>query len=139
MVLTRAALRKMDKEEMILLHKESHGKSSEIIAQLRNQFSELTKILSMMKQASYNISNKDLNKRITTLIRQCWKKSQYARRKCTYTEGIPYDTYEQKVCEFLNLATRASLNPNCLKACHPLPPEGKNIIFLTFQKGKMQV
>ena len=49
MVLTRAALGKLDKEEIISLHEEIHDKLFETISQLRNQVSELAKTLFRME------------------------------------------------------------------------------------------
>ena len=49
MVLTRAALGKLDKEEIISLDEEIHDKLFETISQLRNQVSELAKTLSRME------------------------------------------------------------------------------------------
>ena len=42
--------------------------------------------------------------------------------------GIPGDTNEQKISEFLNLVTRNLLNLDCLKACQLLLSAGKNKI-----------
>ena len=48
--------------------------------------------------------------------------------------GIPDDTNEQKISEFLNLVTRNLLNLDCLKACHHLLSAGKNKIIINFSK-----
>ena len=49
---------------------------------------------------------------------------------------MPDETYKQNAWEFLNLATRALLNPNCLEASHPLVSEGKNKIIVKLSKRK---
>lgn len=48
--------------------------------------------------------------------------------------GIPGDTNEQKISEFLNLVTRNLLNLDCLKTCHLLLSGGKNKIIIKFLK-----
>ena len=100
-------------------------KVSETITQLTNQVSELAKTLSRMEhqQASVNSSNNVFDKKKTNL-----ELSQYFRPECIEIVVILYETYKQNACEFINLATRALLNPNCLEACHPLVSEGKNKI-----------
>ena len=50
--------------------------------------------------------------------------------------GIPDNTDETKVCDFLSLATGTTIKPDDLEACHPLPSNDNNKIIVKFSKRK---
>ena len=79
MVLTRAALAKLNKEELILFFLENDDKLNSSIANLTNQLAEVNKTLARMEsqlEMSKTLNNA-LKKRIISLEKQCWRNEQY--------------------------------------------------------------
>ena len=90
MSLFDAALRKLTKDEVIVLTLEYQAKFdnalsniNKTLSKLRNDFKNIESKLS----ASKNINSK-LHKRVVALERQCWGNSQYSRRECAEMIGV---------------------------------------------------
>ena len=99
MVLTRAALEKLNKEEPMSLFVVNDDKLNSNIV---NQLAEVNKILERMESQLEILKTKNnLEKRITSLEKQCWRKEQYSRREYVEIVGIPDATNETKVCELI--------------------------------------
>ena len=79
MVLTRAALAKLNKEELILFILENDDKLNSNIANLTNQLAEVNKTLARMESQSEmsKTINSALKKRIISLEKQRWRNEQY--------------------------------------------------------------
>ena len=79
MVLTRAALAKLNKEELILFFLENDDKLNSNIANLTNQLAEVNKTLARMESQLEMLKtiNNALKKRIISLEKQCWRNEQY--------------------------------------------------------------
>ena len=95
-VLTRDALEKLNKEELLSLFVENDDKLTSSMANLTNQLAEVNKTLSRMEsrlEISKTINN-ILEKRITSLEKQCWRNKQYSRRECVEIVEIPDSTNE---------------------------------------------
>ena len=128
MVRTRAALEKLNKEELTSLFIENDDKLKSNIANLTNQLADVNKTLERMEfqlQISKTINN-TVEKCITSLEKQCWRNEQYSRRECVEIVEILDSTNEIKVCELIGKVTGININQNCLELCHPLPSEKKN-------------
>ena len=128
MVLTRAALEKLNKEELTSLFIENDDKLKSNMANLTNQLADVNKTLERMEfqlQISKTINN-TVEKCITSLEKQCWRNEQYSRRECVEIVEILDSTNEIKVCELIGKVTGININQNCLELCHPLPSEKKN-------------
>ena len=138
MVLTRAALEKLNKEELISLFAENDDKLNSNMANLTNQLAEVNKTLERMEsqlEISKTINN-TLEKHITTLEKQCSRNEQYSRRECIDIVGIPDSTNEIKACELIGKVTGINVNQDCLESCHPLPSDKKNKIIVKFSRRK---
>ena len=138
MVLTRAALEKLNKEELISLFAENDDKLNSNMANLTNQLAEVNKILERMEsqlEISKTINN-TLENHITTLEKQCSRNEQYSRRECIDIVGIPDSTNEIKACELIGKVTGINVNQDCLESCHPLPSDKKNKIIVKFSRRK---
>ena len=96
MVLTRAALEKMNKEDVIALFVEMQDKLSTNVNQLSTTVTEMNKILERMEsqQSIAKTVNNALTKRIVALEKQCFKNNQYTRRECVEIVGIPDNSDE---------------------------------------------
>ena len=138
MVLTRAALEKLNKEELISLFAENDDKLNSNMANLTNQLAEVNKTLERMEsqlEISKTINN-TLENHITTLEKQCSRNEQYSRRECIDIVGIPDSTNEIKACELIGKVTGINVNQDCLESCHPLPSDKKNKIIVKFSRRK---
>ena len=127
MVLTRAALEKLNKEELISLFAENDDKLNSNMANLTNQLAEVNKTLERMEsqlEISKTINN-TLENHITTLEKQCSRNEQYSRRECIDIVGIPDSTNEIKACELIGKVTGINVNQDCLESCHSLPSDQK--------------
>ena len=129
MVLTRAALEKLNKEELTSLFIENDDKLKSNMANLTNQLADVNKTLERMEfqlQISKTINN-TVEKCIISLEKQCWRNKQYSQRECVEIVGILDSTNETKVCELIEKVTGINVNQNCLELCHPLPSEKKKM------------
>ena len=84
MVLTRVALEKLNKKESVSLFAENDDKLNSNTANLTNQLAEVNKTLERI-ESQLEISkttNNTLEKRITNLGKQCWRKEQYSQCEC---------------------------------------------------------
>ena len=127
MVLTRAALEKLNKEELTSLFIENDDKLKSNMANLTNQLADVNKTLERIEsqlQISKTINN-TVEKCITNLEKQRWRNEQYSQRECVEIVGILDSTNEIKVCELIGKVTGINVNQNCLELCHPLPSEKK--------------
>ena len=73
------------------------------ISKLTNQLAEVDKTLKRMEsqlQISQAINN-GLEKRITGLGRQCWRKKQYSWCECVEIVEIPDSTNKRKECRLI--------------------------------------
>ena len=118
MVLTRAALDKLSKEELISLFIENDDKLNSNMANFTNQLAEVNKTLERMESRLQisKIINNALDKRID---------KQYFRRECVEIVGILEPTNEIKVCELIEKVTGVHVNQDCLESCHPLHSDYK--------------
>ena len=127
MVLTRAALEKLNKEKLTSLIIENDDKLKSNMANLTNQLADVNKTLERIEsqlQISKTINN-TVEKCIISLEKQCWRNEQYSQRECVEIVGILDSTNETKVCELIEKVTGINVNQNCLELCHPLPSEKK--------------
>ena len=127
MVLTRAALEKLKKEELISLFIENDDKLNSNIAILKKQLDEVNETSERM-ESQLGISktiNNTLEKHITSLEKKCWRNEQCSRRECIENGRIPDSTNETKVCELIGKVTGINLNQECLESCHLLPSDKK--------------
>ena len=103
MVLTRAALEKLNKKESISLFAENDDKLNSNIANLTNQLAEVNKTLERI-ELQLEISkttNNTLEKRITNLEKQCWRKEQYSQCECVEIVGILIQLTRQRYVNWL--------------------------------------
>ena len=70
-------------------------------------------------------TNNTLEKRITSLEKQCWGNEQFSRRECVEILRIPDSTSEIKVCEMIEKITGINVNQDYQESCHPLPSDKK--------------
>ena len=127
MVLTRAALEKLNKKESISLFVENDDKLNSNTANLTNQLAEVNKTLETI-ESQLKISkttNNTLEKRITSLEKQCWRKEQNSWRECSEIVGIPNSTNETKVRGLIGKVTGKNVDQDCLEWCHSLPSDKK--------------
>ena len=138
MVLTRDALEKLNKEELISFFVENDNKLSGNMANLTNKLAEFNKTLERM-ESQLEISktvNNTLGKRITSLEKQCWRNEQDSRREYVEIVGIPDSTNEIKGCELIGKVTGINVNQDCLESCHPLPSDQKKQIIVKFARRR---
>ena len=64
--------------------------------------------------------NNTLEKRITSLEKQCCRNEQFSRRECVEILRIPDSTSEIKVCEMIGKVTGINVNQDYQELCHPL-------------------
>ena len=122
MSLSKAALRKLTKDEVIALTLEYQAKFDNTLSninkelsELRNDFEKIESELSVSK----NVNSK-LHERVVALERQCWGDSQYSRRECLEITGVPdsisnYDLEETtlKIFDKLDVTTVPSNTEDC--------------------------
>ena len=137
MVLTRATLEKLGKEELISMFLEKYKKLNNIVTQLTNQLGQVVKTLKRMESQLVvsNSVNEAFQNRIISLERQCWKNEQYSRREYIEIVGIP-DTADTKACELIETATGISITPDSLEACHRLPSDQNDKLIIKFSRRK---
>ena len=138
MVLTRAALEKLNKEELISLFVENDDKLNSNMANHTNQLAEVNKTLERMEsqlEISKTINN-TLEKGTTSLEKQSWRNEQYSRCEFVEIVGIPDSTNEIKICELIGKVTGINVNQGSLQSCHPLPSDKKNKITVKFSRRK---
>ena len=79
MVLTRATLKNLGKNELISMFLENYEKLNVNITQLENQLAQVDKTFKRMESqlAVSKSVNEAFQNRIISLERQCWKNGQY--------------------------------------------------------------
>ena len=136
MVLTRAALEKLNKEELILLFAEKDNKPNISMANLTNQVAEVNQTLEKMEaqsQISKTINNA-LVKHTTSWQKQFWRNKQYFRHECEEIVKTLTSTNEANVSELTEKVTGINVNQYCLESSHSLPPDKKNKIIVKFSR-----
>ena len=91
MVLTRTALEKLNKEELISLFIENDDKLNSNITILKKQLAEVNETSERM-ESQLGISktiNNTLEKHITSLEKNFWRDEQCSRRECVENGRIP--------------------------------------------------
>ena len=137
MVLTRAALEKLNKEELISLFFENVNKLNINMANLINQLAEVNKTLQRMESQLEILKtiNNTLKKCITSLEKQCWRNEQNSRRDCVKIVASPDSTNETKVCELIEKIAGVDVNQDCLESCLCYP-QTKKTITVKFSREK---
>ena len=133
MALTRAALEKIDKEELVTL---LLGNKDELAGLNKGINSLLTKFDRLeVELRSSKLENQALTKRIINLENQVWKNAQYSRRQCVEIVGLLEDSTEVTVCKLFQ-KVGAKIDSKKLEACHPLPSDDKNKLIVKFASRK---
>ena len=91
MALSKAALRKLSKDEIVSLSLDYQNKMDSTLASIRNELSNLKKDFEKLGSdlsVAWHV-NSVLRERVTSLEHQCWSNSQYFRRECLELTGIP--------------------------------------------------
>ena len=137
MVLTRAAVEKMAKEDLIAMVLNYDNTIDRTLSDLNKEISKLNKNLERL-DSELSISktvNNELHKRVIELEKQCWKNEQYSRRECIEIDGLSETTTDAEVCTFFT-KIGVSVSPDNIEACHPLKSNDKNKIIVKFSKRK---
>ena len=108
---------------MVLLIRDS---SIENVGALKKYFEKFETHLAFSRSV-----NTKLRDRISSLEHQCWSNSQYSRRECLETTGIPDnikndDLEEKALMIFENL--ELTIDSSNVEDCHWLPSNGKRFI-----------
>ena len=123
MALSEATLKKLSKDEVINLILDYQSKFDFTLARISNELSDLKKDfgklgsdLSLARQV-----NSLLRERVTSLERQCWSNSQYSRRECLESTGIPEtsdnNTLERTVLKIFE-KLEVNVDPSNVEDCH---------------------
>ena len=117
MVLTRAALEKKNKQT----NKEEHNiisrsvknddKLKSNMANLINQLAEVNKTLESRESRIFKTINNALEKRITSLKKQCWKNEQYSLGE--WVKIVGFLTHLKK--QLIEKVTGLNVNQVCLE------------------------
>ena len=117
MVLTRAALEKKNKQT----NKEEHNiisrsvknddKLKSNMANLINQLAEVNKTLERRESRIFKTINNALEKRITSLKKQCWKNEQYSLGE--WVKIVGFLTHLKK--QLIEKVTGLNVNQVCLE------------------------
>ena len=143
MTLTKAAFKKMSKDDIIALALDYHDKFNSTLANVKKDIGELK--YKFEKPESELVVSKSLNsnlcKKITILERQCWANNQYSRRECLEISGVP-ENIENKDLENLTLQIfekiDASVDPENVEDCHWVKTQ-KVIIKLSRRKDANKI
>ena len=137
MVLTRAAVEKMPKEELVNMVLNYDKTMESTLADLNKEISKINKNFEKL-ESELSISktvNNALHKRVIQLEKQCWRNEQYSRRECIEVVGLPDSTTDNEVCSvFKKIGVDVSFDN--IEACHPLKSDNKNKIIVKFSKRK---
>ena len=121
MVLTRAALEKKTKQtnkeehNIISLSVKNDDKLKSNMANLINQLAEVNKTLERRESQLriFKTINNALEKRITSLKKQCWKNEQYSLGE--WVEIVGFLTHLKK--QLIEKVTGLNVNQVCLEPC----------------------
>ena len=137
MVLTRAAVEKIPKVELVNMVLNSDKTMESTLADLNKEISKINKNFEKL-ESELSISktvNNALHKRVIQLEKQCWRNEQYSRRECIEVVGLPDSTTDNEVCSvFKKIGVDVSVDN--IEACHPLKSDNKNKIIVKFSKRK---
>ena len=137
MVLTRAAVAKMPKEELVNMVLNYDKTMESTLADLNKEISKINKIFEKL-ESELSISktvNNALHKRVIQLKKQCWRNEQYSRRECIEVVGLPDSTTDNEACSvFKKIGVDVSVDN--IAACHLLMSNNKNKIIIKFSKRK---
>ena len=138
MVLTRAAVEKMPKEELVNTVLNYDKTMESTLADLNKEISKINKNFEKL-ESELSISktvNNALNKRVIQLEKQCWRNEQYSRRECIEVVGLSDSTADNEVCSvFKKIGVDVSVDN--IEACHPLKSDNKNKSIVNFSKGRI--
>ena len=137
MSLTEAALKKMSKDEIIVLTLEYQAKfnsTAASIADLKSDFKRLESELSVSRAI-----NSKLFDRVIRLEHQCWASNQYSKRGCLEITGLPENT-ENGNLEDLTLKVLHEIDENIdsqnVEDCHWIKTQGSKKVIIKFLKHK---
>ena len=100
MVLTRAAVEKIPKEELINMVLNYDKTIESTLADFNKEISKINKSFEKL-ESELSISktvNNALHKRVIQLEKHCWRNEQYSRRECIEVVGLSDSTTDNKVC-----------------------------------------
>ena len=100
MTLSKSALKKLHKDEIISLALDCQSKFDSTLAGIRNELSDLKKDFEQLRSdlSITKLGNTKIKEKVISLERQTWSNSQYSRRECLELSGIP-ETIENKDLE----------------------------------------
>ena len=137
MVLIKAAVEKMPKEELVNMVLNYDETMESILADLNKEISKINKNFEKL-ESELPISktvNNALHNRVIQLEKQCWRNEQYSRRECIEVVGLPDSTTDNEVCSvFKKIGVDVSVDN--IEACHPLKSDNKSKIIVKFSKRK---
>ena len=137
MVVTRAAVEKMPKEELVNMVLNYDKTMESTLADLNKEISKINKNFEKL-ESELSISktvNNALHKRVIQLEKQCWRNEQYSRRECIEVVGLSDSTADSEVCSvFKKICVDVSVDN--IEACHPLKSDNKNKMIVKFSKRK---
>ena len=142
MVLTRAALEKLHKEELIWLFVENNDKLNSNMTNLTNQLAEVNKTLERMESQKFWKQQTTPSKNaLAAWKNNVGKTKQYSWCECVEIVEISDST--RKVWELIEKVTGINVNQDCLELCHPLPPlpsdkKNKIIIIIIFKFSRQK-
>ena len=99
MVLTRAAVEKMPKEELVNMVLNYDKTMESTLVDLNKEISKISKNFEKL-ESELSISktvNNALPKRVIQLEKQCWRNEQYSRRECIEVVYLPDSTTDNEV------------------------------------------
>ena len=137
MVLTRTAVGKMPKEELVNMVLNYDKTMVSTLADLNKEISKISKNFEKL-ETELSISktvNNALHKRVIQLEKQCWRNEQYSRRECIEVVGLHDSTTDKKVCSVFK-KIRVDVSVDNIEACHPLKSDNKNKIIVKFSERK---
>ena len=144
---TELSLMCLNKEDLVRMLLDYHGKFNNILDELKSNLNELkTKFCKLESDLliSMNVNDK-LHDKLTVLECKCHANEQYSRRECLEILGIPAEVghkdIEKKVLVVLD-AIGAPVNTDLVEDCHRIPSKGspkKVILKLSRRKDSRRV
>ena len=142
MALSKAALKKLSKDEIVSLALDHQNKFDSTLTSIRNELSDLKKDFEKLG-SDFLVArqvNSLLRERVTSLERQCWSNSQYSRRECLELTSIP-ETSDNNPLEstVLKIFERLEVKvvPSNVEDCHWISSKnGPKRVIVKVSKGK---
>ena len=123
MALSKAALRKLSKDEIVSLSLDYQNKMDSTLASIRNELSNLKKDFEKLGSdlsVAWHV-NSVLRERVTSLEHQCWSNSQYSRHEYLELTGIPEisdnNTLESTALKIFE-RLEVKVDPSNVEDCH---------------------